>query len=266
MAKLTVLDIVQTALIHIGSDSVNSISDTQEAQDVARIVRDAYLDIIDEGGQWGHLRVMTTLTSVSDTSKPTHLKLDDTLQYIDNETLYYDKRALAADNPLWARVSWLHADAFLEIVLSRGSNLDASNVQEVVDVAKFYVMNDSAPTYATSFDDEFIIFDSFNNAVDTTLQGAKSQVMAFKEPSFSISDTFIPDLPSKNFPHLVSEVKARTAASIAQEIDAREERTVQRHRHKHTINRWRTKNGIRQPNYGRTGKSSSRSRWRERNT
>ena len=46
--KYTLLDLTQAILRALGSDEVNSISDTTEALDVANIVKEAYYTIISE--------------------------------------------------------------------------------------------------------------------------------------------------------------------------------------------------------------------------
>jgi len=41
--KMTLLEMVQEVLYSIGSDEVNSIADTVESEDVARLIRSTFL-------------------------------------------------------------------------------------------------------------------------------------------------------------------------------------------------------------------------------
>lgn len=262
MAKMTVLEITQSALRNMGSDPIESIDDTEEATEVANIAKEVY-EIMAVKQDWPHLRTVVNLTSPSDSSKPTHLQLDDTHQEIDPETIYYDKREDSGDDPLYERVRWCDPDQFLRLVLPRGRNLSDSNVEEVTDPVKFYVYNDRAPTYCTSFDDETIIFDSYDSDVDTNfLDGSKSTVVAYKESTFTVSDGHTPDIPSKNFPQYLAEVKAATMAAIGQEIDRKQEVVARELSNKYMHDKWRAKPDDRKPDYGRQPRSTSRVRWR----
>lgn len=76
MPKKTVLDIVQDVLSEMDSDEVNSISDTIEAEQVARIVRSVFYDIVEEmdisfKGQ------LIQLESAVEADKPTLMKIPD---------------------------------------------------------------------------------------------------------------------------------------------------------------------------------------------
>lgn len=48
MPKRTVLDVVQNALSKMEDDQVSSISDTVTSEQVARVVRDCFYDIVEE--------------------------------------------------------------------------------------------------------------------------------------------------------------------------------------------------------------------------
>lgn len=253
MAKMNVLDIVQATLTSMGSDEVNTIDATPEAYDVAHIVRDCYFNIINSK-DWPHLREVISPTPFADPARPTHMKIEDDIQKIINDTMYYDMRVEVTDDPDWARVQYLELDVFLQNTMSRGTNLSNGNVQTVIDPSgfRFYVYNDRAPSYYTSADDETLIFDAYNKEVDVTLQNDKVQVMAYKEPVFTLTDTFVPDLPSKVFPYLLAEVKSVASLEIAQTANAKQEQTSRAYKGWMALEKWRTRGGIRNlNNFGR---------------
>ncbi len=250
MAKKSVLDLVQETLSSLGSDNVNSIDDTQEATDVAKIVREVYFEILSESN-WPHLRTMINLTGLGDTALPTSMTIADTIQKIDNDTIYYDARTTSTADPNYQRVLWKEPEEFLSIVLPRGLNVSDANIQEITSPVRLYIYNDRAPVNVTSFDDETLIFDAFDSDVDTTLAGTKSQVLAYKEPTFSLTDSHVPDLPSKNFPQFLAEVKSVAAIEIAQIVNPKQEQVSTRQRKRLQTEKWRTRDGIRFPDYGR---------------
>mgnify|MGYP000149502562 CR=1 FL=1 len=57
------------------------------------------------------------------------------------------------------------------------------------------------PSFYTSFDDEHIVMDSYKSSVETTLQNSKTQAYGVVYPTFTISDTFTPDLDDTLFPY-----------------------------------------------------------------
>lgn len=252
MAKRTLLDMTQQVLLHIQSDKVNSINGTEEATDVANLIRDVYFQTIADS-DWPHMREMISFTGLGDTDRPTHMKIGDTVQKIINDTIYYDVREAAGSNPVWRNVIYLEADDFLAKTLPRGANLSNDNIVEVTDPQSIYIMNDVGPMYCTSFNDENIVFDAFDSGVDTTLTGSKSQALAYIEPTFSLEDSAIPDLPSKNFPEFLAECKSVAMVTIAQEADPKQEQVAQRLRKRFELNKWRTRGGIRNSsNFGRS--------------
>ncbi len=169
MAKLTKLEIVQRILGAIDSDEVNSISDTVESEQVALLVDAAY-DLIIAEQPWPHLRDFRNL-EITTTS---HLmKIPSGIATID--TLRYNKKHIAYLDPLNMKELLDGRDITL-------SNVDTNGA-----------LNDQEPTYWSSFDDEYIVFDSY----DTSLVASYTQVDCYKIPPPMTSDTEYPDLPER---------------------------------------------------------------------
>ena len=246
--KLTLLEMVQDILSDGDSDEVNSLADTVEAMQVARIVRTAYNEIIDSRTYWAHLSKLIELTAAGAAATPTQFTMADNIQYM--EWIKYNKKASGAKET-WEDVKYLKPKDFLDLVHSRVST--NSNVQTVNTGigGEILILNDEQPTYWTTFDDETIIMDSFDNTVDSTLQGSKTQASAYVDGTWTFSDTFTPDLPSKNFSYLLAEAKSVYFNSILQEPNSKEEQRSRRQRTVSARNHRRSNKGIRTPDYGR---------------
>lgn len=250
MAKLTLLEIVQDILSSIDGDEVNSIEDTTESFQIAQVVSTAFASMTDTRN-WPHLRKLQQFGSVSDVNRPTHMTIPSTMR--DVLTVSYNKRKDTDTRDKLELVTFLEPDDFLFRTNSRNSSKD--NVITVVDTdgANIYILNDQPPSWWTSFDDEFVVFDSFDTGVDDTLQNSKSQVLAYSDPiPFVMTDLHIPDLPSNAFSGLVAEAKSTASLQVNQIVNDKAEQTARRN------NTWlarqarKANGGIRyNTNYGR---------------
>lgn len=251
--KRTLLDMVQDILSDADSDEVNSISDTVEAMQVARIIRTAYEEII-SSRSWPHLSQLTTLTAAADVDTPTHFTIDDSVQYL--EWVKYNKKT--GTREMFEDVVYMQPKDFLNMTHGRVST--NTNVQTVDDstAGKLLILNDKMPDYWTTFDDETIIMDSFDSAVETTLQESKVQASAYVEPVFSLTDTYVPDLPAKTFSYLLAESKSVAFNTLYQEANSKEEQKSRRQRI-YTARNARSQNkAVRTPDYGRKPAGQSR--------
>jgi len=215
---------------------------------VAQIVKDTYYEIITEG-EWPHLKTLMQLSASGDASKPTHMGIPENVQQI--ETIRYNKKSATATNDDYSEIGYLAPDDFLDHVMKRLSS--STTIETISDYSGVVLLieNDKAPTYWTSFDNENIVFDSYDSAVDTTLQASKSQCIAYREPVFTVSDTFVPDLPSIAFPYLLSEAKSAAFLALKNTANQKEEQRASRQRRRMSQERWRVGGGITFPDYGR---------------
>jgi len=248
MAKMTLLDIVQDVLSDMESDEVNSINDTTESLEVAQIVKSTYYNIID-GKHWPWLKELFQLTALSDTTKPTHMQIPETIE--DIEFVKYNKRKLADTRDFYSTLKYKTPEEFLLILERRDSS--ASDVLVVTDYSstKLNVYTDKAPEYYTSFDDNYVVFDSYDSAVDTTLQTSKTQCYGRRHPTWTMEDTFTPDLPVQMFSYLLNEAKATCFATLKQTVNQKAEQHAISQRRRQSQDAWKLNKGIRYPNYGR---------------
>ena len=249
--KRTLLDMVQEILSDMDSDEVESIDDTVESEQVVTIIKSTFYSMM-SNRLWPHLHRSVQLEPISDTSKPTHMKLQDEIKEL--SFINYNKAKSGDSRKRYESVKYLAPDQFIH---KTNQNDDSqSNVLTVADFGgiELFVRNDTAPTYYTSFDDSHLVFDSYDSEVDSSLQESKVQAQAYIIPSWNSEDDFVPDLPDDAFTALVEEAKSRASLRLRQVADQKAEQEAGRQ------NRWlarkarRVAGGIKYPNYGRVGR------------
>src|SRR6056297_495991 len=118
--KKTLLELVQNILSDMDSQDVNSIGDTLEAQQVARIVESTYYNLITTTDIPEHYELIK-LTAASDSTYPTHFSFPENVKRIDK--LWYDT---SDDGSLeYTEVQWMDPICFIERQDALQSNLDA---------------------------------------------------------------------------------------------------------------------------------------------
>ena len=58
------------------------------------------------------------------------------------------------------------------------------------------VSTNAFPTFCTSFDNKYVVFNSYHSDYDTTLQSSKSKIVASGEEVFYQEDDFVIPIPS----------------------------------------------------------------------
>lgn len=247
MARLSVLDMVQQTLSDMNSDAVNSISDTLESMQVAQIVKSVYEELMARKN-WPHLKKLISLSPIG-AIRPTHLSVPIDIK----ELLFvaYDCRKEPTDKIAYKELTWMEPSAFLSYTNRR--NTDQSAVTAIDDVTgvQLLIRTDRAPQYYTSFDDEHLVFDSYNSSLETNLQESKTQCMAYVMPSFTLSDLFVPDLPTEMFPALLAEIKSTAFTRIKQVADNKSEQQSRRSISWASKKAFQVNGGFKFPDYGR---------------
>lgn len=248
MAKRTLLQIVQEIANDIDTDEINSIGDTVESEQIAEIVRSTYQAII-SNRNWPHTAKLVNINASGSSSLPNVMTISDDVKEL--ISVYYDKKKLGETRRRFEEVKYVSPDDMLRIFYGR--NTDSDNVDEIDGGSgKVYIiLNDKAPTYYTSFDDTTLVFDSYDSEVDSTLQSSKTQVRAYVVPTFTVSDTFIPDLPEEAFSLLIEEAKSKASIKIAQKQDPKAEQESRRQNQWASRKAWRVNGGIKYIRFGR---------------
>lgn len=251
MAKMTLLEMTQDILSDMDSDEVNSINDSVESLQVAQIIKTTYYNIID-GRDYDFLYELFQLDSSGTTSRPTHMKLPENI--IDLKYVKYNTRNSTDTKDKYLKIKYLNPEDFMEMVDRRDSS--KSDVTVITDTTgiSINIINDKAPEYFTSFDDEYLVFDSYDSVVDSTLQNSKSQCHGKRSVAFTLLDNFTPDLPVQMFSYLLAEAKSVAFVTLKQVANAKAEQVSTSQKRRMSQDAWRLKNGIEYPHYGRHGK------------
>ena len=248
MAKMTVLEMTQDILSDMNSDEVNSISDSLESMQVARIIESTFFEMM-ANKNWPHLKQLNTLNASGDSSKPTHMKMPDNIKELN--IVQYNKIKDGETRLRWEDVTFITPDAFLRKMSDLNS--DNSVVETVTDHSgvQLLIKNNRAPEYYTSFSDDWLVFDSYDNTVDTTLQASKTRCTMVMSPTFTLEDSYTPDLPIEAFPALLAEAKSTCFSRIKQMPDGKSEQQAKRQRSWLSRKSYQAGSAMEFPNYGR---------------
>lgn len=213
--QYTLLQLTQEVLSSLDSDEVNSISDTSESTQVARIIRQAYFDLVEDIKLPKHYTVFE-LTSSTDATKPTLMTIPSDINKI--EWIKYNTIALTETAPNYETMQYLPKDTFFDMMYNLNTDdtyvnsFDLSTI-DASSVAVLY-RNDKAPQYYTNLDNFNIIFDSYDSAVETTLQKSKTVCYGRRNITFDLVDGTSIDLDDSLFPRLLNDSKELAFAEL----------------------------------------------------
>jgi hypothetical protein len=228
MAKQTLLEVVQDILASLESDEVNSINDTEEAFSVARIIRDSYNAITSISNlpeHWSPFELEATSIA-----SPTVMTLPTTVDEL--HWIKYNKQEDITDPIDYQEITFLEWNDFAKLMYSLDTTDD--NVNEVTytvgsDSIDIIFQIDKMPEYYTTWDDNIIIFDSYDSTYDANLQKNKTICFGRKAPTtFSMTDLFVPDLDANQFNILVNEARAQAWLEIKQASNIKAEQRARK--------------------------------------
>ncbi len=251
MAKETLIDLVQDILSDADGDDVNSISDTVESDQCARVVRDAFNQIVDLH-DFDNTKTLKQLEATS-SSTPNVMTRPEGFHTL--EFVKYDKRILSGDPQSYQDVKYCTVDAFIRRVSQRTTSDSTVDAITLSTGHIIPVRNDEAPTYYTIMDEgaDELVFDSYDSALETNLQASKSLSYGVQKPTLTLADNSEISLPK----HLSVLVKREARAmyfslykdGITSEIDRTRRRAeVRAQRQRHII---KNSDNDGRPDYGR---------------
>lgn len=262
--SFTLLDHVQDILSSLDSDECNSISDTTESAQVARVVKASYYALVSRLNLPDHYQLFE-LDPSGDGDKPT-------LMYrpTDAESIIwvkYNNATLTETNVQFKDVTFQPLDVFLDRMYSLSETEDnVGTFTHTVDGSSltFLYTNDVHPTWYTTPDDHTLIFNSYLDDVDSTLQSTKSLAYGKRAQTFTMSDTFVPFEDIEMSTILLNEAKALAFAELKQTQHAKAEQTSRRllihnQKAKRAVDNDRSELD-RLPNYGRRPNQNDRQR------
>lgn len=246
--KMTLLEMVRDIMSDGDADDIGSITDTEESEQVARIVRTTFYEMI-EHRNWPHLSKFRQMGAVGDSEKPTHFMLPEDIKEL--QYFSYDV-SLNPDVEEYRKMTWLDPEEFLrrsnQLLTSSASTTTVTDFEG----ARFKVHNDKMPQYYTSFDDRYIILDAYYSALNATLITDKTQSRMYISPSWQHVDEHVPDLPTEAFPGFLAECKSVYFITLKQVANEKEEQKSRRQASWMSRKAWQVNGGIKYPDYGRT--------------
>lgn len=182
----TLLKVVQKTLDAMDSDSVNSIFDTDESEQVVSIIEEVFNEMIIK--EDGHITQFGELESLSDPSKPNFLKSKVDTYGI--QKIYYNEK----------EVEYISNDDYVKRYIgdSTGNKTKLNGL---------YFSYDKQPTVCTSFNDNELVFNSVDGLENSTLQGSKSNAILKVIPAFIEEDDFVIPIPEDSLVSFMAEVK-----------------------------------------------------------
>lgn len=247
--KMTLLEMVQNILSDMDSEEVNSITDSNEAEQIAKVVENTYFNLISTRFIPEHSQTIK-LDSFSSTARPTHFKFPERVKNIKSLDYNVSKKVGGVE---YRRLKYLDPYEFFGLSDNRDSL--ASNVKQVTDVTSgttLLIRTDVMPMYYTSFDDDNIVLDSYDSTVDAILTSTKTRAYGVKYPTFdSFSDTFIPDIDDTLFPYLLGEAKSTAMSLFKTGSDPKIEQAARRQKVYSQNDMYRVKKERHHNNYGR---------------
>lgn len=126
--------------------------------------------------------------------------------------------------PGYQYVNILPQKEFIEMVgnlLSSSDNVETftftDSAQGFPGVFQFNYRTDRQPQFCCIINNYYVIFDSYDNTQDSTLQTSKTMAWGRIIPTFSMQDTFTPSLDEEQFQLLLNEAKALAFFELKQQ-------------------------------------------------
>lgn len=243
--KKTLLEMVSSILSDMDSEAVNSISDTVEAQQIASVIEDVYYNIIAARNIPEHQQLLK-LTSLSSSVRPTHFQYPtNTRDIVD---LSYNIDTQGGVN--YQEIHFVEPLDFLKRMPY--NNPDSTLVvPDATASTSLVIFKDRMPTYYTSFDDLHIVMNAYDAAVEAILQASKTRAYGTVYPTFTIADSFTPDLDDTMLPYLLAEAKSTCFSLFKSGSDPKVEQAARRLKSYVQNDMYRTKRPNVRNHYGR---------------
>jgi hypothetical protein len=243
----TILGLLNDILVFLNFETVNDINESEVSEQVYSTMKDIFYHLISQD-DWEHTRETFSLIGANDTNKPVLMQVPEEITNL--EELFY--KNTSGD---YIEIEFVKSSDFVK----RLNGVSGSNYAEYSGMVKklntpLKIMNNVDPTFCTSFDDVNIIFNSFNNTVETTLQETKCLAHGVAYPIFPITNDEEIDLPADLlWSYFMPEAKSTCSLVVNKFVDEKQESLSTRGRNK--MYSAKGKLGGKQPpriqNYGR---------------
>jgi hypothetical protein len=177
------------------------------------------------------------VTGLSDSTKPNFMDADSITEI---KELRYNVSDTAGELE-YKLIGYIPPDEFVQRIVSRDTTqTEVILVQDPASGISIPILNNKMPDYYTSFDDRYLCFDSYDSTVDSTLQSSKTMVLGIKIPSFTLTNSAVPDIDDTLFPYYLAEVKSRALSLLKGGPDPKVEQFARKHRYFQRNNRYKT--------------------------
>jgi hypothetical protein len=209
--KYDLLQLTQRILSSIKGEEIADIADTAESLTVVDIIKECYFNII-ANQDFPEVKTLYNLTKGSTT-----LKVFFTIPTSSHamEWVKYNKRSVTDTVDLFEDVSYMPLKDFLDMTQQfsgLGATIVGSGSYTLPNSSSttFWWRKDKAPTYFTVLQDDIVVFDSFDSAVETADGLASSKTLAYgiAPNAWSDTNTFVPQLDDQQVNVLLKEAKA----------------------------------------------------------
>lgn len=246
--KKPLKDIVGEILSDMDSEGINSISDTVEAQQVASIVERTFYNliankVIPENEQ------LLKLVAYSDLDYPAMFKYPENIKKVTRvwymvDGDYREVRLVSPEEFL--RRTDLRSEDYVDMIEPKSGTL-------------LKIGTDQNPSFYTSFDDQNLVFNSFDITVDDTLKAAKIRAFGAVYPNFKIEDDYIPECDGNFFAILINEAKSTAMSVLKGTVDPKVDQAARRQRFFHQNDRYNSERPNKWNDFSRatTGRRSS---------
>lgn len=245
MATMTLLEMVQHILSSMDSDEVNDISDTTESLQVANVIRGSYYDLITDLDLPEH-RTLFELTASGDSAKPTLMTIPSTIKAID--WIKYNTKADADTAGNYRTIQQISVEDLITMMQhfreESTSLIGVQNITNNSETFDFIYRKDQDPHYYCVLDDFSLVFDSLDTTKDTTLQKSKTMCRGKMEPTWTMSNSFTPDINTQQFSLLLNRAKAKAFVELKQAENSDATRETRRQR---VINQYQKQKAARVP-------------------
>ncbi len=253
--KLTNLQYVQSILSSLGSDEVNSVSDTTESLQVLEILRTTYFNMVNRLHLPEHAQLVQLDPSL-DVNIPVLMYVPEGVNKLE-WIKYFNDNPIAEGTPSdfqhdlnvditsdgnstvappgYNYVSIVPIKQFIEMTNSfnpSNSNVlsytftDTSN--NVPGSYTFYYKNNKQPQYCTILSNYYVLFDGYDASVDSTLQNSKTMAYGQIVPTWKNEDNFYPSIEEDQVALLLNEAKSLAYFELKQSIHTKAEQEAKR--------------------------------------
>jgi hypothetical protein len=177
------------------------------------------------------------VTGLSDSTKPNFMDADSITEI---KELRYNVTDTAGELE-YKLIGYIPPNEFVQRIVSRDTTqTEVILVQDPASGISIPILNNKMPDYYTSFDDRYLCFDSYDSTIDSTLQSSKTMVLGIKIPSFTLTNSAVPDIDDTLFPYYLAEVKSRALSLLKGGPDPKVEQFARKHRYFQRNNRYKT--------------------------